>query len=99
MKIIWASDHWVASSNPLREKFRHSFRLIIHGVCLAQFSLNNVHKRGLKHHHFIFQQTKPEGHLVLPDHQEYPLGACFVSGAERVRARRRDTDVGIVAVS
>ena len=29
------------------------FRLIIPGVCLAQFSLNNVHKRGLKHHHFI----------------------------------------------
>ena len=25
----------------------------IPGVCLAQFSLNNVHKRGLKHHHFI----------------------------------------------
>ena len=49
----WASDHWVASSNPLRGKFRHSFRLIIPGVCLAQFSLNNVHKRGLKHHHFI----------------------------------------------
>ena len=23
------------------------------GVCLAQFSLNNVHKRGLKHHNFI----------------------------------------------
>ena len=25
------------------------------GTCLleAQFSLNNVHKRGLKHHHFI----------------------------------------------
>ena len=23
------------------------------GVCLAQFSLNNVHKRGLKHHHFL----------------------------------------------
>ena len=49
----WASDHWVASSNPLRGKFRHQFRLIIPGVCLAQFSLNNVHKRGLKHHHFI----------------------------------------------
>ena len=48
----WASDHWVASSNPLRGKFRHWFRLIIPGVCLAQFSLNNVHKRGLKHHHF-----------------------------------------------
>ena len=40
----WISDHWVASSNPLRD---------ITGVCLAQFSLNNVHKRGLKHHHFI----------------------------------------------
>ena len=24
--------------------------------CLAQFSLNNVHKRGLKHHHFISLQ-------------------------------------------
>ena len=24
------------------------------GPCLAQFSLNNVHKRGLKHHHFIY---------------------------------------------
>ena len=23
------------------------------GPCLAQFSLNSVHKRGLKHHHFI----------------------------------------------
>ena len=43
----WASDHWVASSNPLRGKFRHKFRHIIPGVCLAQFSLNNVHKRGL----------------------------------------------------
>ena len=53
----WASDHWVASSNSLRGKFRHSFRLIIPGVCLAQFSLNNVHKRGLKHHHFIFLKT------------------------------------------
>ena len=49
----WASDHWVASSNPLGGKFRHLFRLIIPGVCLAQFSLNNVHKSGLKHHHFI----------------------------------------------
>ena len=49
----WASDHWVASSNPLRGKFRHYFRLIIPGVCLAQFSLSNVHKRGLKHHNFI----------------------------------------------
>ena len=49
----WASDHWVASSNPLRGKFRHYFRLIIPGVCLVQFSLNNVHKRGIKHHHFI----------------------------------------------
>ena len=29
------------------------FCLIIPGVCLAQFSLNNAHKRGLKHHHFI----------------------------------------------
>ena len=29
------------------------FCLIIPGVCLAQFSLNNVHKRGLKQHHFI----------------------------------------------
>ena len=48
----WASDHWVASSNPLGGKFRHYFRLIIPGVCSAQFSLNNVHKRGLKHHHF-----------------------------------------------
>ena len=43
----------LASSNPLRGKFRHWFRRIIPGVCLAQFSLNNVHKRGLKHHHFI----------------------------------------------
>ena len=51
----WASDHWVASSNPLGGKFRHLFRLIILGVCLAQFSLTNVHKRGLKHHHFISQ--------------------------------------------
>ena len=42
-----------ASSNPLRGKFRHYFCLIIPGVCLAQFSLNNVHKKGLKHHHFI----------------------------------------------
>ena len=25
------------------------------GVCLVQFSLNNVHKSGLKHHHFVFQ--------------------------------------------
>ena len=49
----WASDHWVASSNLLRGKFRHSFRLIIPGICLAQFSLNNVHKRGLKNHHFF----------------------------------------------
>ena len=47
----WASDHWVASSNPLRGKFRHSFRLIIPGICLAQFSLSNVHKIGLKKHH------------------------------------------------
>ena len=53
----WASDHWVASSNPLRGKFRLEFRLIIPGVCLAQFSLNNVHKRGLKHHHFISTTT------------------------------------------
>ena len=51
---FWASDHWVASSNPPRGKFRHYFHLIIPGVCLAQFSLNNVHKRGLKHHHFIY---------------------------------------------
>ena len=49
----WASDHWVASSNLLQGKFRHYFRLIIPGVCLAQFSLNNVHKGGLKHHHFL----------------------------------------------
>ena len=28
---------------------------MISGVCLAQFSLNNVHKRGQKHHHFISQ--------------------------------------------
>ena len=49
----WASDHWVAISNPLRGKFRHLFRLIIPGICLAQFSLSNVHKIGLKHHNFI----------------------------------------------
>ena len=50
----WASDHFHHFiSNPLRGKFRHSFLLIIPGVCLAQFSLNNVHKGGLKHHHFI----------------------------------------------
>ena len=30
------------------------FYLIIPGICLAQFSLSNVHKRGLKHHHFIY---------------------------------------------
>ena len=47
----WASDHWVASSNPIRGKFR----LIIPGVCLAQFSLSNVQKRCLKHHHFFFK--------------------------------------------
>ena len=59
----WASDHWVANSNQLRGKFRHSFRLIIPGVCLAQFSLNNVHKRGLRHHHFISSTHTP--HVVL----------------------------------
>ena len=32
---------------------RHLTIVIIPGVCLAQFSLNNVHKRGLKHHNFI----------------------------------------------
>ena len=48
----WASDHWVASSNLLGGKFWHWYRLIIPGVCLAQFSLSNVHKRGLKHHHY-----------------------------------------------
>ena len=38
-----------------------NFRLIIPGVCLAQFSLNNVHKRGLKHHFFsLFFTTSPE---------------------------------------
>ena len=37
----WASDHWVASSNPLRGKFR----FIIPGVCLAQISPSNVHKK------------------------------------------------------
>ena len=31
------------------------------GVCLAQFSLSNVHKRGLEHHHFISEQMLPEG--------------------------------------
>ena len=25
---------------------------------MAQFSLNNVHKRGIKHHHFISFSTK-----------------------------------------
>ena len=34
--------------------------LIIPGVCLTQFSLNNVHKRGLKHHHFISFLTEIE---------------------------------------
>ena len=29
------------------------FRLIIPNVCLAQFNLSNVHKRDLKHHHFL----------------------------------------------
>ena len=27
----------------------------------AQFSLNNVHKRGLKHHHFIISNSSPAG--------------------------------------
>ena len=52
----WASDHWVASSNPLGGgggSFVINFASLSPGVCLAQFSLNNVHKRGLKHHHFI----------------------------------------------
>ena len=26
--VCWASDHWVGSSNPIRGKFRHYFRLI-----------------------------------------------------------------------
>ena len=60
----WASDHWVASSNQLRGKFRHYFRLIIPGVCLAQFSLNNVHKRGLKHHHFIISIEIYDYHIT-----------------------------------
>ena len=50
----WASDDWVASSNPLRDKFRHLFRLILPGVCLAQFSLNNVHKKKPKTPSFHF---------------------------------------------
>ena len=47
----------------IRANFRHSFRLIIPGVCLAQFSLNNVHKRGLKHHHFISSVSDNETSL------------------------------------
>ena len=63
--VCWASDHWVASSNPLRGKFRHYFRLIIPGVCLAQFSLNNVHKRGLKHHLFISNVYSYREYIVI----------------------------------
>ena len=33
-----------------------NFREGLAGIYLAQFSLNNVHKRGLKHHHFIWQE-------------------------------------------
>ena len=28
--------------------------ILLHVLCLAQFSLNNVHKRGLKYHNFIY---------------------------------------------
>ena len=34
--------------------FHHSFHLIVPGVCLTHFSLNNVHKGGLRQHHLIF---------------------------------------------
>ena len=35
-------DEWIQFNQELQKKW------------MAQFSLNNVHKRGLKHHHFIF---------------------------------------------
>ena len=44
---LMPSDHWVAGSNPLRAMFHHQLRLIVPCACLAQFSLNNVHKGGL----------------------------------------------------
>ena len=51
----WTSDHWVAGSNPLSGAcFIINFTSLSLVLCLAQFSLNNVQKGGLKQHHFIF---------------------------------------------
>ena len=66
-----SEDHWVAGSNPPGGMFHHYFHLI---VCLAQFSLNNVHKRGIKQHNFHFPwwlhtsstQITQAGPLICP---------------------------------
>ena len=40
----WASDHWVAMFEPTQGQVSSLISPHYPGVCLAQFSLNNVHK-------------------------------------------------------
>ena len=47
----WASDHWVANSNPLRGII--NFTSLSPVLSWPRFSLINVHKGGLELHHFI----------------------------------------------
>ena len=56
--IVWecsslAVAYWNFGTNSLRVMFHHSFHLLVLWVCFDQFSLNNVHRRGLN---IIFDQ-------------------------------------------
>ena len=75
----WASDHWVASLNPLGGKFRHRYP---RRICLAQFSLNNVHKRGLKHHHFISIVSALVGWSVAHTYNYTFIPLCHINPLE-----------------
>ena len=50
---------------------------------MAQFSLNNVHKRGLKHHHFFFLKL----HIDLKMARnaiESEFGTCIQNGRRQL---------------
>ena len=47
---FWSLGRWF---EPTHGHVSSLISVIAPGVCLAQISLSNVHKRGLKHHHFI----------------------------------------------
>ena len=64
-------DHCVGGSNPLRGMFVINFTSSSPALNdLAQFSLNNVHKGGIKQHHFI---PFPTGPVTTTSQYQYPL--------------------------